>query len=620
MADPSAALDAAIAAGPTAISEGDLDAILQRAAEPDTPGGPELPEGNFDYDEWLNRLAPSTQTQAMLPATAPPPAQDPQIMVFAPAAAPPRPIPQPQPPPPQPPQPAVVDISDDALKAQIEQVQAALDLERESRRTQQQALASAHRQLEFASNALSRANDENAKLEKRLDGLNAAEQAQRLELRDEHQRSSRDGAVIRSLQQREASLLAQLSGVIHERDAATAAAKAHQSDAEAVRSEFTEMQRAVQEERRSAQRLRHENATLRQQLEAARSVVEAAEAKAESARALAAKAARATPPQPFFPPQPPEYQAPPPQPQQPPPQPNPASPNYPRVVSYCTPAVPSSPPGALPPPPPPMPEGVPQPEVPRAAVPLPTTAVPQQQAPPSAKRSLASEFTLPPEALQMPPPLVPGPYGTCGKHHPEVAMAPHTAGLRAAERHAKARATRRGNPHEQKPHSFNLFSGAPLQEPAGQRSPPRDLVWKNGVAYIAPTTRAAPPPPPPAALAPAPPPAAPAPAPQPAPQYAPPPLYQPGAVDSNTSVMPFAVDDDLSRRATAAITPIERELSQLSQQKDRLEAEYARMPLTAGRTAAERRSKQLCEERLDEIAKRMSTLRLQLKNLQPMRR
>ena len=61
-------------------------------------------------------------------------------------------------------------------------------------------------------------------------------------------------------------------------------------------------------------------------------------------------------------------------------------------------------------------------------------------------------------------------------------------------------------------------------------------------------------------------------------------------------------------------------LSQLSQQKDRLEAEYARMPLTAGRTAAERRSKALCEERLDEIAKRMSALRLQLKNLQPMRR
>jgi len=84
--------------------------------------------------------------------------------------------------------------------------------------------------------------------------------------------------------------------------------------------------------------------------------------------------------------------------------------------------------------------------------------------------------------------------------------------------------------------------------------------------------------------------------------------------------MPFAVDDDVSRRATEAIAPLEKELLNLSLIKDRLEAEYARMPIGGGRTAAERRAKAVCEERLDEVKSRMSALRMRLKTLQPIRR
>ena len=58
----------------------------------------------------------------------------------------------------------------------------------------------------------------------------------------------------------------------------------------------------------------------------------------------------------------------------------------------------------------------------------------------------------------------------------------------------------------------------------------------------------------------------------------------------------------------------------LAVQKDRLEAEYARLPLSAGRTVAERRNKQMVEERLDELSKQMGSLRVQLRPLRAMRR
>ena len=79
-------------------------------------------------------------------------------------------------------------------------------------------------------------------------------------------------------------------------------------------------------------------------------------------------------------------------------------------------------------------------------------------------------------------------------------------------------------------------------------------------------------------------------------------------------------DDALAQRSHAAVAPLERELMQLAVQKDRLEAEYARMPLSAGRTMAERRNKTRVEEQLDELDKRMASLRGRLRELRVARR
>ena len=193
-------------------------------------------------------------------------------------------------------------------------------------------------------------------------------------------------------------------------------------------------------------------------------------------------------------------------------------------------------------------------------------------------------------------------------------MAPHTAGLPVAAKH---RATRRAVPNARE-RSFNLLSGEATDEATGATPRASHLVWEKGVAFIAPTRNVqalpvAPPYVPPPAAAPAQPSV-------PAPPWAHAPL-PPSIPELSASqdAVPFAIDDDVSRRATEAIAPLEKELLSLSMQKDRLDAEYARMPISAGRTAAERRSKALCEERLNEIAQRMGALRLKLKTLQPMR-
>ena len=55
-------------------------------------------------------------------------------------------------------------------------------------------------------------------------------------------------------------------------------------------------------------------------------------------------------------------------------------------------------------------------------------------------------------------------------------------------------------------------------------------------------------------------------------------------------------------------------------QRDRLEAEYTRMPLSAGRTAAERRSKLVVEGKLAELNARMNHIRGVLKQLRVARR
>ena len=59
---------------------------------------------------------------------------------------------------------------------------------------------------------------------------------------------------------------------------------------------------------------------------------------------------------------------------------------------------------------------------------------------------------------------------------------------------------------------------------------------------------------------------------------------------------------------------------QLSIQKDRLEAEYTRMPLNAGRTAAERRNKLQMEQKLAELQRQMGAIRASLRGLRVARR
>jgi hypothetical protein len=86
------------------------------------------------------------------------------------------------------------------------------------------------------------------------------------------------------------------------------------------------------------------------------------------------------------------------------------------------------------------------------------------------------------------------------------------------------------------------------------------------------------------------------------------------------TLLPYAVDDAVSRHRIEQVAPLERELMQLGLHRDRLEAEYARMPLSAGRTVAERKEKALLEARLGEIKLQMNQVKARLRALQPMRR
>ena len=486
--------------------------------------------------------------------------------------------------------------------------------------------ASLHRQLEFASAELSRVQAAKEKLETEASETRATEQAQRLELREESARSSRDGAVIRSLQQREASLLAQVSGLLQERDAATTAAEAHRAEAESLRGGYAEQQRLLAEERRQMQRLVRENAELRVAAQEGRRAAEAMQkqlSELQAAQRLAAERALHAPP-PSHPPQ--SYPPTAAQPSVPPaPMPLPVSPlqqqlqeraaaaaaNYPPApIMRTAPAVPCSPPRPLPPPPQssaPPPAAPPQNATPHAPPQPPSPGPTTPTVPPHATYAAQAAPSHPSMAAAAAATVAPPP-----AESQQVAAQPalRTAGMPAYGK----RAARRGAPAP-RALSFHLLSGEPLPATsvggdaaiaasAAATSVRDSLVWENGCACRA---SSAPPPPPPA-----PPPhlhhVLPA-----APSLA-------STMPVGGEVMPFARDDEASRRATEAIAPIERELMQLSMVKDRLEREYHRMPLSAGRTAEERRSKAEMEERLNEIAKRTFELKARLRALQPMRR
>ena len=660
------------------MDEADLDSTLRFAAyQPDTPmHASGKPTDNFQYEDWLSRLGAVGSDQGLPPD--PPPKAVPEP---APAQAPAAPVPE-VPPPARAPRaccwtstatapaanaPAAVPnpgasigaLSSSELCYELRAVREELHSEREARRVTAMELVSLRRQLDYASEELSRVNSAHAQLEAAMSEARAAEQRQRAELREGAARGSRDGAVIRALQQREASLLSQLTGALRERDDASAAAQAHRADAEAVRAAYAEAQRVQAEERHAMQRLLRENASLRLRLDdaekAARTTslkavpnpgpapvpmpldARAADAAAAPHRAAAPRhvgesapdvepmrpeegrgrsraAVPSSPPPPLPPPPPPPL--PPPPPPQPPPPPLP----------------PHEPPGAqhareMPPPPLPpralnfgehfSPAAVPDVPPPPAAVALATNAA----------VSPASPMKVLERTRPQPVAWVAGDAAIALSRAPK--LEPFTAGRTAPER----RGGRRGAPSVVAP-AFNLLSGQAIapSTASGPLAAPA-LVWERGVAcrpsdglqdVAAPSVPAcvrashrrggglATLAPQPSQLAP------------PSDAMAPPQAGAPLAsadpflfavLEAAKDVVPFAVDDELAQRSHEAIAPLERELMHLSVMKDRLEAEQTRMPLSAGRTATERQHKQLVEERLTELNRRMVDIRARLKKL-----
>ena len=665
----------------------DLDSTLRFAAyQPDTPmHASGKPTDNFQYEDWLSRLGAAGSDQGLPVATSSQPPDPPPKAVPEPAPAQePALVPE-VPPPARAPRaccwtstatapaafaPAVLNpgapigaLSSSELSYELRAVREELHSEREARRVTAMELVSLRRQLDYASEELSRVNSAHTQLEAAMSEARAAEERQRTELREGAARGSRDGAVIRALQQREASLLSQLTGALRERDEASAAAQAHRADAEAVRAAYAEAQRVQAEERHSMQRLLRENASLRLRLDdaekAARTTTlikalpnpgpapvpvpldaRAADAaavphraaapchagerapdvepmRAEEGRGRSRAAVPSSPPPPLPPPPPPPLPPhPPPQPPPPPPPPHepsgaqharemPPPPLPPRALNFGDPFSPATVPDVPPP----------------AAVALATNAAA------SPMKALERTRSQPVAGVAGDAAIAPS---RASK------LEPFTAGRPAPER----RGGRRGAPSVVAP-AFHLLSGQALAPStvSGPLAAPA-LVWERGVAcrpsdglqdVAAPAVPAgvrashrrggglatlAPQPsllaPPPDALAP--PPDALAPPPAGASLASADPFLF-AVLEAAKDVVPFAVDDELAQRSHEAIAPLERELMHLSVMKDRLEAEQTRMPLSAGRTAAERQHKQLVEERLTELNRRMVDIRARLKKL-----
>ena len=92
-------------------------------------------------------------------------------------------------------------------------------------------------------------------------------------------------------------------------------------------------------------------------------------------------------------------------------------------------------------------------------------------------------------------------------------------------------------------------------------------------------------------------------------KFVPPPAEHP----AHPAVMPFAVDDAETRQRRAKVAPLEQQVMALSLERDRLDAEYSRMALGSGRSAAERRRKQEAETRLNELGAQINGLRKALR-------
>ena len=686
-------------------SEEEFDAILRRAASPGTPQKESLGvQGNsFAYDEWLDKLSneppvlnagakepdpialqhliavshshvhdqlspelptPGASMPVSVPDAVPASAvaavhamefsnysTDPSITICAPSYPPPPPPPQL---PAMPPVPVVstaakvaaVAAANNAeetreLLAKLKQAEDDLKTERDGRKAQTLELASLNRQVDFANAELLRLQTVRGRLESEASESRATEQAQRNELREDSSRHARDGAVIRSLQQREATLLQQLSGALRERDEATAAAAAHRADADSLRNGFSDVSSRQHDERRAMQKLVRENAELRLGLQQAQEALEAAQQQTQEARLAARTAQHAMQQQEAQLQQTTQLQQMQrqmlqqqmqrhPQRQSPPrntiSQDEPTSPE--QIHHHRAAAVPSSPPPALPPPPMTRPDApaqapAPQPTLP-APQPVPRAPPPAPYAPQPTHQHHATALHASKLAWHIPADKPP-PRAAVGA----AAGAPRTAGMPANPQRI---VSRRGAPAPRQP-SFNLLSGERMTPP---RASGTRIAWRDGTyrvpadaphdisdAHVPPAAVVGTPP---LMMQPEPPFTPPKGAPQPPPQAAPqqqmhpPQPQQPlGTSALHSEIVPYARDDDISHRATEAMAPLEKELMQLSMHKNRLDAEYARMPLSAGRTVAERREKALLEARIEEISKQIRQAKSRLRSLQPAR-
>jgi len=78
--------------------------------------------------------------------------------------------------------------------------------------------------------------------------------------------------------------------------------------------------------------------------------------------------------------------------------------------------------------------------------------------------------------------------------------------------------------------------------------------------------------------------------------------------------LPYATDESLSQ-AIANTKDLEGRLMELQREKNQLDAEYSKMPANAGKTIAQRQRKVVVEQRLEAIAREISSCRLGLKKL-----
>lgn len=125
------------------------------------------------------------------------------------------------------------------------------------------------RQLEFASDALAAERAQTTKLQSLVDSLRTSEEQQRAQVREEMARWQRGAREIRQLQQRETSLLDQLSAAYREIDEAQRALLAQRCSAQVLQAALREAEHGQLEERKHLRALHRDNAIVRSQLAAA---------------------------------------------------------------------------------------------------------------------------------------------------------------------------------------------------------------------------------------------------------------------------------------------------------------------------------------------------------------